>query len=83
VAAAHGQRLYDWARIELLAGFDSGWARWLLARRGIPTDPGEEPELASYVCAAPAGTTLEDLVAVAGSRSAPQCKAQVGTACKH
>src|SRR5215208_4562776 len=43
-AGAHGLRLYDWTRIELLAGFDSGRARWLLARRSIPTDPGEEPE---------------------------------------
>jgi SRSO17 transposase len=40
-AGAHGQRLYDWARIELLAGFDPSWARWVLARRTIPTDPGE------------------------------------------
>jgi SRSO17 transposase len=67
-AGAHGLRLYDWARIELLAGFDPGWARWVLARRGIPTDPGEEPGLAYYVCAGPAETTLEQLVAVAGGR---------------
>src|SRR3954451_4768146 len=38
-AGAHGLRFYDWTRIELLAGFDSGWARWLLARRSIPTSP--------------------------------------------
>ena len=67
-AGAHGLRLYDWARVELLAGFDLGWARWVLARRSIPTDPGEDPELAYYVCAGPAGTTLEQLIAVAGSR---------------
>ena len=42
--------------------------RWLLARRSIPTGPGEEPELAYYVCAGPAETTLEQLIAVAGSR---------------
>src|SRR5919107_827726 len=35
-AGAHGLRLYDWARIELLAGFDPDWARWVLARRSIP-----------------------------------------------
>jgi DDE superfamily endonuclease len=34
-------------------GFDSGWARWLLARRSIRTSPSEEPELAFYVCAGP------------------------------
>src|SRR4051794_41151839 len=67
-AGAHGLRLYDWARVELLAGFDSGWARWLLARRSIPTSPSEEPELAFYVCAGPAETPLEQLIAVAGSR---------------
>src|SRR3954452_20735401 len=67
-AGAHGQRLYDWTRIELLAGFDPGWARWLLARRSIPTSPSEEPELAFYVCAGPAETPLEQLIAVAGGR---------------
>src|SRR3954462_10061744 len=67
-AGAHGQRFYDWTRIELLAGFDSGWARWVLARRSIPADPGEEPELAYYVCAGPSETTLEQLIGVAGSR---------------
>jgi len=67
-AGAHGQRLYDWTRIELLAGFDAGWARWVLARRTIPTEPGEEPELAYYVCAGPVDTALEQLIAVAGGR---------------
>ncbi len=67
-AGAHGQRLYDWARLELLAGFDPGWARWVLARRSIPTDPGETAELAFYVCAGPAETTLAQLIAVAGGR---------------
>jgi SRSO17 transposase len=67
-AGAHGLRLYDWARVELLAGFDPGWARWVLARRSIPADPGAEQELAYYVCAGPADTTLEQLIAVAGGR---------------
>jgi SRSO17 transposase len=67
-AGAHGLRLYDWARLELLAGLDSSWASWGLARRSIPADPGAEPELAYYVCAGPAATTLEQLLAVAGSQ---------------
>src|SRR3712207_6280313 len=67
-AGAHGQRLYDWARIELLAGLDSSWSRWVLARRAIPIDPGEESQLAYYVCAGPTDTSLEQLVAVAGGR---------------
>ena len=52
----------------MLAGFDPGWARWVLARRSIPTDPHEQPELAYYVCAGPAEAGLEQLVAVAGGR---------------
>jgi SRSO17 transposase len=67
-AGAHGQRFYDWARIGLLAGFDPGWARWVLARRTIPTGSDEPAELAYYVCAGPAGTALEQLIAVAGGR---------------
>src|SRR3954453_18110852 len=43
-AGAHGLRLYAWARIELLPGFDPGWARWLLARRSIPATPGDPAE---------------------------------------
>src|SRR3712207_7016095 len=66
-AGAHGLRLYDWACLELLAGLDPSWARWVLARRSIPADPGTEPELAYSVCAGPVGTTLEQLVAVAGT----------------
>jgi SRSO17 transposase len=67
-AGAHGLRLSDWARVELLAGFDPGWARWVLARRSIPQTPEETPELACYVCAGPAETPLEQLIAVAGDR---------------
>ncbi len=66
-AGAHGLCLYDWARLELLAGFDPGWARWVLARRTIPTG-SDEP--AFYFCAGPTDTSLEQLVAVAGGRGA-------------
>jgi SRSO17 transposase len=70
-AGAHGPRFYDWALVELAASPTAGWGRWLLARRAIPTpteDPADPPELAYYVCAGPAGTTLAELVAVAGTR---------------
>ncbi|MEV5543691.1 hypothetical protein AB0L13_43460, partial [Saccharopolyspora shandongensis] len=40
------------------------WGHWLLARRSI-ADPSD---IAYYVCFGPAGTTVEDLVRVAGSR---------------
>jgi SRSO17 transposase len=67
-AGAHGLRLYDWARLELLAGFDPGWSRWVLARRTIPKRADEPAELAYYVCAGPVETPLEQLIAVAGGR---------------
>jgi SRSO17 transposase len=67
-AGAHGQRLYDWARLELLAGFDPSWARWVLARRTIAKSAEEPAELAFYVCAGPAETTLQQLITVAGGR---------------
>jgi SRSO17 transposase len=70
-AGAHGPRIYDWALVELAASPTAGWERWVLARRAIPTpteDPADPPELAYYVCAGPAGTTLTELVAVAGTR---------------
>jgi hypothetical protein len=66
-AGTLGLRLYYWARIDLLAGFDPGGPRWLLAYRSIPTD-GEPAQLAFHVCAGPAETTLEQLIAVAGTR---------------
>ena len=68
---AHGPRMYDWALVELLAPPTPGWSRWVLARRVIPKstdDPAEASELAYYVCAGPAGTTLTELVRVAGTR---------------
>src|ERR671912_352967 len=49
------------------AGIGAGGARWVLARRTIPTD-GEPAELAYYVCAGPVETPLEQLIAVAGGR---------------
>src|SRR6266496_1908571 len=52
-----GDRLYDWA----LAG--AGPAHYLLIRRSVASG-----ELAFYRCWAPAGTTLAELVKVAGSR---------------
>ena len=67
-AGAHGLRLYDWTRVELLAGFDPAWARWVLARRSIPKTSDDPAELAYYVCAGPAEVSLEQLVAVAGAR---------------
>ena len=76
---AKGPRLYDWAAVDIrpLREPDKGY--WLLVRRSL-ADPGE---LAYYVCFGPAGTTLEELARVAGSRWAieecfEEAKGQVG-----
>ncbi len=61
---AKGPRWYDWVRLPLSAPLVDGWARWVLLRRSVadPTD------CTAYVCFCPAGTTLADLVRVAGTR---------------
>ena len=58
-----GERLYDWALMELSK--QDGWTRALLVRRSIE----EKPEYAYYLCYAPVGKdTIEALVRVAGER---------------
>jgi SRSO17 transposase len=58
-----GERLYDWALMELSK--QDGWTRALLVRRSIE----EKPEYAYYPCYAPLGKdTIEALVRVAGER---------------
>ena len=74
-----GPRVYDWARVEIRPLKESGKGYWLLARRSI-TKLGE---LAYYVCFGLAGTTLEELVRIAGARWAieecfEEAKGQVG-----
>ncbi|MDR7302769.1 SRSO17 transposase [Haloactinomyces albus] len=67
---AKGRRLYDWAVAELPVDDDTtpaGWQRWLLVRRQI-TSEDTEPEPACSLCFAPAGTTDDELVSVAGAR---------------
>ena len=63
---AKGPRLYDWALATLPIARDpsEGYERWLLIRRSI-TDPAE---LAFYLCFGPAGTTIGQLVRIAGVR---------------
>jgi SRSO17 transposase len=71
---AKGPRLYDWAMATLephpddnLGGTGS-FQRWLLVRRSLtPGDKGEL-ELAFYLCFGAAGTTIDQLVRVAGAR---------------
>ena len=53
-----------WQWLRLLDPPVAGWARWLLVRRS-PDGPSERQ---AYVCVAPVGTTLAELVAIAGQR---------------
>ena len=74
-----GPRLYDWAAVDIRPWREPGRGHWLLVRRSL-ANPGE---LAYYVCFGPAGTTLEELARVAGSRWAieecfEEAKGQVG-----
>ncbi|GAA5065624.1 IS701 family transposase [Thermocatellispora tengchongensis] len=65
---AKGERLYDWALASVHFEAEPGYQRWLLVRRSLTPNAKGELELACYLCYAPVGTTLEDLVAVAGAR---------------
>ncbi|MDO0929942.1 IS701 family transposase [Streptomyces sp. TG1A-8] len=61
---AHGPREYDWAAAPIRPWRREGWDHWLLARRSL-TDP---TDLAYHICFCPAGTLLEELARIAGSR---------------
>lgn len=63
-AGAKGPRLYDWQLVAVNAPPVEGWRRWLLVRRSLE-DPAD---LAAFACCAPAETSLEQLVRIAGSR---------------
>ncbi len=63
-AGATGPREYDRVRLPLIAPLVDGWSRWVLLRRSV-ADP---TEVTPYVCFAPTGATLADLVRVAGTR---------------
>jgi SRSO17 transposase len=68
---AKGPRLFDWAVASLPVYEDTtppGWARWLLVRRSLTPNSKGELELAYYLCCAPAGTTDDELIRVAGAR---------------
>jgi SRSO17 transposase len=74
-----GPRLYEWARVAIRPLREHGWEHWLLIRRSL-TDP---EDVAYSVCFAPAGTPLEELVRVAGTRWAietciEEAKGEVG-----
>jgi len=59
-----GARVYDWRMQELTQSAPEGWKRAMLIRRS-QTDP---KEMRAYICFAPAETTDQKLVEVAGTR---------------
>jgi SRSO17 transposase len=62
---AKGPRLYDWAWGMIReSALQPGWREWWLARRSL-SDP---TDIAYYLVCAPAATTLQRLVEVAGTR---------------
>ena len=76
---AKGPRVHDWAALKIRPLREPGKGYWMLTGRSV-TKP---EELAYYVCYGPAGTALQELVRVAGSRwTIEECieeaKGQVG-----
>ncbi len=63
-AGAKGPRVYDWALLRTNCPNPAAYARWLLIRRGV-SDPSE---VAYFACGGPPGTSLRELVRVAGAR---------------
>jgi SRSO17 transposase len=59
-----GPRLYDWAVTPVNCPEPGAYGRWLLIRRSV----AEPAEVACFLCGGPPGTTLADLVRVAGRR---------------
>jgi SRSO17 transposase len=63
-AGSKGPRMYDWAVTRTNCPEPGTYARWLLIRRSV-SDP---TEVAYFACGGSPGTTLPELVRVAGSR---------------
>lgn len=61
---AKGPRWYDWAVAPTNCPEPEEYRRWLLIRRSV-SDPGE---VAYFACGGPPGTTVRQLVEVAGAR---------------
>jgi SRSO17 transposase len=62
-----GERIYDWARIAVNCSNKHGMKRWILLRRNIEK-PDDPLSITYYQVYAPADTTIEDIVFVAGQR---------------
>jgi SRSO17 transposase len=76
---AQGERVYDWLYLELRPGLQEGWVHGLLVRRSVSTPE----ERAYYLVFATTGTSVAQIVRVAGTRWSSetffkQAKGQVG-----
>lgn len=65
---AKGPRLYDWALADVHFETEPGYQRWLLVRRSLTPGAKGELELAYYLCHGPVGTSIDDLIRIAGAR---------------
>jgi len=63
-AGSKGPRRYAWAWVPINHDLGPRWRRWLLIRKGLDADE----ELAYYLAAGPARTTLTRLAKAAGAR---------------
>jgi SRSO17 transposase len=63
-AGSKGPRRYAWAWLPINHALGPKWRRWLLVRKGLD----EREELAFYLAAGPARTTLTRLARTAGAR---------------
>lgn len=61
---AHGHRIYDWARVEVRPWHREDRQHWVLARRSV----SRPEEISCYIAYCPTGTTLDELIRIAGSR---------------
>jgi SRSO17 transposase len=61
---AKGPRRYDWAVCRTNCPDPDAYGRWLLIRRSV----SEPEDVAYFACGGPPGTTLSDLVRIAGTR---------------
>ncbi len=61
---SHGPRVYDWARVEVRPWHRPDRQHWVIARRSIR----RPEEISYYIAYCPAGTPLDDLIRIAGSR---------------
>ncbi|MFI6645206.1 IS701 family transposase [Streptomyces sp. NPDC050504] len=62
--SAHGPRVYDWARVEVRPWHREDRQHWVIARRSVR----RPEEISYYIAYCPAGTTLDELIRIAGSR---------------